>query len=573
MPLDGFMTSYLVAELNTQLTDARISKIYQPASQKILFELYIPQLGAVQFMFNMQSAYSYAAPSRLSYENPKNPSAFCMLLRKHLAGGKIKSVHQNDHDRILTFTVEQADEIGDIRLRYVIAELTGKHANIILVDENHVILDSLKRVDESKSSQRQILPRLRYQLPLSDKLNPKTMTREAFCSAIKNIALPPDQALIRVLEGTGTDFANYVCQKFPAFGHGSIDDDTLHQVFDFISCSLTPPLQYYLFSKEDSYCDFYFADLYDERVEKQPFASLVELCTVFFDWKSEFSALREKQQSITTVLNTHIKRSESKLKKMERELKDCEKKEIYNQYGQLLLSYSYKIDPGADFYEDINLFDEEQKRIRIPLNPHRSVFENAQNYFKKYRKLKNAETHLTEQIHLTQENLAFLNDQLYYTHQSNRLDDLEDIAQVLEEEKILVSKTQKNRQNLSQPHHFLSTDGFDIYVGKNDKQNDYLTHRFAKKQDIWLHTKNIAGSHVIIKTFSKQVPNNTLLEAAQLSVFFSKARGGENIPVDYTTISYVKKIHNAPIGKVTYTNYRTLYITPNESLIKSLKTI
>lgn len=573
MPLDGFMTGYLAAELNTKLADARISKIYQPAAHKILFELYAPQLGAVQFLFNAESAFSYAGLTSLRYENPKNPSAFCMLLRKHLSGGKIKSVQQNDHDRILTFTIEQADEIGDIRLRHAIAELTGKHVNVILTDEEHIILDSLKRVDETKSSQRQILPKLRYQMPLSDKLNPKTMRQDAFLHAMKSVSLPPRQALIRVLEGAGTDYAHYICTQLSAFAADSLSDECLVQAYALIKASLTPPQQYYLFAKDDLYCDFYFANIADKETKSTLYSSVVELCSVFFDWKSEFSAMREKKQQIFSALNTQIKRSESKLKKMRKELLDCDKKEIFNQYGQLLLSYSHKIPPGANDYEDINLFDEKQPLIRIPLNPHHSVFDNAQNYFKKYRKLKNAEMHLTNQIRLTEETVTFLNDQLYYIQQSTRLDDLEDIAQLLEEEGFLLSKTQRKKQNVSQPHHFLSTDGFDIYVGKNDKQNDYLTHKFAKKQDIWLHTKNIAGSHVIIKTFSKQVPNNTLLEAAQLSVFFSKARGGENIPVDYTTIAYVKKIHNAPIGKVTYSHYRTLYITPDETLIKSLKTI
>ena len=573
MPLDGFITNYLSIELNAALSGARINKIYQPALRKILFELYAPALGTAQFLFNCESAFAYAGFTDLSYDNPKNPSAFCMLLRKHLAGGKILSVCQNDHDRILTFVVEQADEIGDLRLRHVIAELTGKHANMILTDENHIILDSLKRVDESKSSQRQILPKLRYQLPLSDKLNPKTMERDAFLAAMKNIALPTTQALIRVLEGAGTDYVTYLCRQLPALACEAVCDDVLSQAYDLIQSSLTPPQQYYLFTKNHQYCDFYFADIVEKDMEKHPYSSIAQLCTVFFDRKSEFVALCEKKQHISTILNTQIKRSQSKLKKIKRELQTCDKREMYNQYGQLLLSYSYKIQPGAAFYEDVNLFDAQQPFIRIPLDPNRTVFENAQIYFKKYRKLKNAELHLKKQLELTNESVEFLSDQLYYVQQAEHIEELEETIQLLEEEKLLVSKTKKRTQNISQPHHFISTDGFDIYVGKNDKQNDYLTHRFAKKQDIWLHTKNIAGSHVIIKTFSKQVPHNTLLEAAQLSVFFSKARGGENIPVDYTAIAYVKKIHNAPIGKVTYTRYRTLYITPDESLIKSLKTI
>jgi predicted ribosome quality control (RQC) complex YloA/Tae2 family protein len=570
MPFDGFMTGFLCIELNERLMNAKISKIYQPSAYHVLFEIYSANYGNIHLRLCAGSTHPHIAFTNLHEENPLNPSSFCMLLRKHLLNGKIKKITQNAHDRILTFEIEQADEIGDLRIRYLVCELTGKNANIILTDESLFIIDSIKKVDASKSSVRQILPKHTYQLPPSDKLNPYTMQKNEFENAMKSVDLEVKEAIVRVIDGASNAYAQYILSQLDAPGK-----DHISAIFDIVKKSLHRPEQYYIFEKDTIYTDLYFFNFYKDAptIHAHSYGNILTLCTSFYDNVIIQNNLKQKTNLIKSALTPLIKRANNKLEKINRDLSESKKKENYNTFGQLLLTYSYDIKNGVSSYDAVNIFSEDNSIIKIPLDKNLTVFENAEKYFKKYKKSRNAISHLENQAIMTSNEIAFLTDQLYYAMESTTDDDANEVLELLKSEGYIKQSITKQNQTTSVPHHFISSDGFDIYVGKNDKQNEFLTHKFAKKQDIWLHTKIIAGSHVIIKTNAKQVPKNTLLEAAHLSAFFSKARNGQNIPIDYTTVSYVRKIKNAPPGKVTYTNYSTIYITPDEALVKSLKAI
>lgn len=565
MPFDGFMTGYLCCELNELLKDAKINKIYQTSANDILFEIYAPAKGNIRLRVCANSSFSHISLTKLSEDNPLNPPAFCMLLRKHLLGGKVKAVTQSLHDRIITIEIEQPDEIGDLRTRYLIIELTGRNSNVIITDENFIIIDCLKKIDDSKSSVRHILPKLEYLLPPSDKLNPYTMRKSQFINALNSSDLPADKSIVRIIDGASNAYAQYLLSD-------TINNES--DLYERIENSLNAPDKYYIFEKNGLYKDLYFADIYpdDTSIIKNKYISIVDLCTEYYDFLIENNKLNDKTTYLKSVLNPLIKRVSDKINKLSKELAQCSDKEKYNLYGQLLLTYGYEIKSGAYSYDAVDIFGGDNNIIKIPLDINLTAYENAEKYFKKYKKLKNAEEHISNQINIASDEMNFLNDQLYYVGECKTGKDAEEIIQLLTEQGYIKNSQNKKTQPVSTPHHFISSDGFDIYVGKNDKQNEYLTHKFAKKQDIWLHTKTIAGSHVIIKTNSKQVPKNTILQAAQLSAFFSKARNSQNVPVDYTNISYVRKIRNAPLGKVTYTNYTTLYVTPDESMIKSLKT-
>jgi predicted ribosome quality control (RQC) complex YloA/Tae2 family protein len=569
MPFDGFMTGFLCTELNEVLMNAKISKVYQPSAYHILFEIYAPDYGTMKLRISADSLHSHVSFTNLVEENPLSPSPFCMLLRKHISGGKIKSIAQNAHDRILTFKIEQADEIGDMRIRYLICELTGKNANIILTDESFLIIDSIKKVDSSKSSVRQILPKYTYQMPPSDKLNPCIMQKSEFENAVRSVGLEIKDTIVRVIDGASNAYSQYI------LSHTDMNSKNwMTSLFNNIKKSLIRPEQYIVFKKNSIYMDLYFFNLYDQdhTVHICAYSNMLDLCTAFYDNILIQTNLKQKINLVRSTLTPLIKRADHKLDKINKELSASEKNETYNIFGQLLLTYSYDIKNGISAYDAVNIFSQDNGTVRIPLDKNLTVFENAEKYFKKYKKLKNAVSHLQAQAKETENESSFLTDQLYYALQSTTIDDIDEVLELLKSQGYIKQLSTKQRQTTSMPHHFISSDGFDIYVGKNDKQNEYLTHKFAKKQDIWLHTKIIAGSHVIIKTNTKQVPKNTIIEAAHLSAFFSKARNGQNVPVDYTTISYVRKIRNAPPGKVTYTNYSTIYITPDEALIKSLKT-
>ena len=571
MPFDGFMTGFLCAELNEVLTNARISKVYQPYAYHILFEIYAAGHGSMKLRICADSLYPHICFTKQNEDNPISPSSFCMLLRKHISSGKIKKITQNAHDRILTFEIEQADEIGDLRTRYLICELTGKNANIILADEFLLIIDSIKKIDSSKSSVRLILPKQIYKMPPSDKLNPYTMQRNEFENAMQSFDLELKDAIVRIIDGASNAYAQYILSNISLS-----DPQWLSALFNAIKKSLTQPEQYFIFEKNKIYKDLYFFNLYDYQdhtIILFVYTNILDLCTSFYDSILIQTNLKQKMNLIRSVLTPLIKRSDNKLVKINKELSESEKNEDYNIFGQLLLTYSYDIKNGVSSYNAVNIFNDNNSIVNIPLDKNLTVFENAEKYFKKYKKLKNAISHLEKQAEASKNELSFLTDQLYYATQSTTADEIDEVLELLKSQGYIKEFKARQHQTISMPHHFISSDGFDIYVGKNDKQNEYLTHKFAKKQDIWLHTKIIAGSHVIIKTNAKQVPKNTILEAANLSAFFSKARNSQNVPVDYTTISYVRKIRNAPPGKVTYTHYSTLYITPDETLIKSLKTI
>lgn len=565
MPFDGFMTGYLCCELNELLKNAKINKIYQTSANDILFEIYAPVKGNIRLRVCANSSFPHISLTNLSDNNPFTPPAFCMLLRKHLLGGKIKAVSQSLHDRIVTIEIEQPDEIGDFRTRHLIIELTGRNSNIIIADENFIIIDCLKKIDESKSSVRHILPKLEYLLPPSDKLNPYTMRKSQFVNALNSSDLPADKNIVRIIDGASNAYAQYLLTG------NNINESNL---YERIVNSMNTPDEYYIFEKDGIYKDLYFTDIYttDASIKKHKYSCLIDLCTEYYDFLIENNKLNDKILYLKSILSPLIKRASDKLNKLSKELSLCTDKEKYNLYGQLLLTYGYAIKAGASTYDAVDIFSENSNTIKIPLDINLTAYENAEKYFKKYKKLKSAQEHISNQISIATDEINFLNDQLYYIGECKTVQDTDEIALLLTEQGYIKNLQNKKAQPVSMPHHFISSDGFDIYVGKNDKQNEYLTHKFAKKQDIWLHTKIIAGSHVIIKTNSKQVPKNTILQAAQLSAFFSKARNSQNVPIDYTTVSYVRKIRNAPIGKVTYTNYTTLYVTPDESMIKSLKT-
>lgn len=565
MPFDGFMTGYLCCELNELLINAKINKIYQTSANDILFEIYAPVKGNIRLRVCANSSFPHLSLTNLSDNNPFTPPAFCMLLRKHLLGGKIKAVSQSLHDRIVTIEVEQPDEIGDLRTRYLIIELTGRNSNVIIADENFIIIDCLKKIDESKSSVRHILPKLEYLLPPSDKLNPYTMRKSQFVNALNSSDLPADKNIVRIIDGASNAYAQYL-----------LSDNNINKadLYERIVNSMNTPDEYYIFEKDGIYKDLYFADIYttDASMKKHKYSCLIDLCAEYYDFLIENNKLNDKILYLKSILSPLIKRANDKLNKLSKELNQCTDKEKYNLYGQLLLTYGYSIKAGSSSYDAVDIFNENSNTIKIPLDINLTAYENAEKYFKKYKKLKSAEEHISNQINIATDEINFLNDQLYYIGECKTVQDTDEIALLLTEQGYIKNLQNKKTQQVSTPHHFISSDGFDIYVGKNDKQNEYLTHKFAKKQDIWLHTKIIAGSHVIIKTNSKQVPKNTILQAAQLSAFFSKARNSQNVPIDYTTVSYVRKIRNAPLGKVTYSNYTTLYVTPDESMIKSLKT-
>ncbi len=565
MPFDGFMTGFLCKEFNELLKNAKINKIYQTSASDVLLEIYAPVKGTVHLRVCANSNYPHLSLTKLSDDNPLTPPAFCMLLRKHLFGGKIKSVTQNLHDRIITLEIEQPDEIGDLRIRYLIVELTGKNSNIILTDELFIIIDCLKKIDESKSSVRQVLPKIKYSLPPSDKLNPLTMQKNEFINAFNSTNLQAHDAIVRIIDGASNAYAQYLLS----------DKSNTSDIYNQIKCSLNLPSEYYIFKKDGLYKDLYFANIYqnDSLIKKNKYSNIIDLCSDYYDNIIQGNTLNEKIRYVKTLLNPLIKRRGEKLKKLSSDIAQCAEKEKYNLYGQLLLTYGYDIKSGALSYDAVDIFSEDNNIVKIPLDVSFTSYENAEKYFKKYKKLKSAEEHISEQINITSDEISFLSDQLYYIQQCKSIRDINDIIQLLSDYGYIKHSRLKKTNVVSVPHHFISSDGFDIYVGKNDRQNEYLTHHFAKKQDIWLHTKIIAGSHVIIKTNSKQVPKNTILQAAQLSAFFSKARNSQNVPVDYTSISYVRKIRNAPAGKVTYTNYTTVYVTPDENMIKSLKTV
>ncbi len=590
MSFDGIVTRAVTYELKQNLIGSKIDKIYQQEKDEIL--IHLRKLGRnYKLLISASSNNPRLYLTESSKQNPSSPPMFCMLMRKHLVGGVITNIKQYELDRIISIDIKSMDEMGELSTKHLIVEIMGKYSNIILVDEaKNVIIDSIKRVSADMSRVRQVLPGLKYDFPSSgNKINPIDITLDTFLEKINN-----DKKSIPIFKFFYTNFiglspliSREICYRSSIDERKTLeylDNDEKEKLFNIFNNLMddvslnkyTPNIVYHV--ERNEILAFHAMSLIqykDMNVENH--SSISKVLDKYYCNVDLQDRLSQKSQSMKKSIQIKLDRSLNKLAKQKEELTEAKNREHYKMYGDLISSNIYKIQKGMHSIELENFYNENMELITVTLDPKLSPSENAQKNYKKYAKLKNAAKLLKKQIIQNQLEIEYLENVIMGIENCTEIEELEEIKEELISEgyikKTKKANNKKTKSKMSKPHHFISSDGYHIYVGKNNKQNDYLTLKFANKNDLWLHTKDIPGSHVIIKTESKEVPDSTLNESALLAAFHSKAKNSKNVPVDYTYKKYVKKPNGAKPGMVIYESNNTIFINPSKIEVDKIKKV
>ncbi len=543
MPFDGALLNCVIKELSLAV-DCHIDKIYQPSKEELVFLL--RKKGFVKrLLFNIKSSAARVQFTENKFENPEKPPMFCMLMRKHLLNGRLIRITQPDLERVVIFTFSSMSEMGDITELDLICELLSGSANVILTNSNCKIIDCLRHSDIENSS-RLLLPGATYCLPpKQEKLNPLTTNYDIIEKEIKF------RNPLQVIDG----FSPLVCREIE-------ENNNLLKVINTLQNGGVPTL---VLKPDGAPMDYSFTEIsqYGHGYKNKTFNSFENLLDEFYTARDIQNRINQNARDIIKLITNLKARTQRKLALRLEDLKKCENRENLRIYGELIKANLHLISQGANFAEVPNYYDEELKNIRIPLNPAISPTANANKYFKDYKKTYTAEETLKKLTKVDNDELIYFDSVL---ESITRCQDLSDIAEIREELAeagyIKQAQNRKKQKPKNEFKEFTSNEGYKILVGKNNRQNDYLTTVLAAKNDLWFHTKNIPGSHVIVFCSGNEVSDETVLQAATLAVLNSKACDSAQVPVDYTPVKFVKKPNGAKAGMVIYTTNKTVYITP-----------
>ncbi|NSL51239.1 Rqc2 family fibronectin-binding protein [Calidifontibacillus erzurumensis] len=568
MTFDGIVTKAVTEELIDILEHGRITKIYQPYKYDLILNVRSRSKNH-QLLISANPSYARIHITKETYENPKEPPMFCMLLRKHLEGSIIEKIEQDTFERVIKFYIRTKNEIGDVSLKLLIVEIMGKHSNIMLVDhEKNMIIDSIKHVSSAVNRHRTILPGFEYVAPPKQmKLNPLAITEETLLQKLNFNQGKIAQQMVEQIAGISNLFANEVVHRAGLCNRATIPKAFFSMIEPIKNKDYQPQL-----INADGKEYFYICNLSHINGKVQYFDTINELLDRYYFGKAERDRVKQQANDLERFIKNEWTKNKKKIKKLENALQEAKKADEFQLYGELLTANMYAASKGMKEIEVVNYYDENGATVKIPLDPLKTPSENAQAYFTKYQKLKKSVEFVKEQIESTKEEIAYF-ENLLQQFESASPKDIEEIREELTEQGYLkMKKNGKKVQQKSQKptlDYYISSDGDEIIVGKNNKQNEYLTNRLARRDEIWLHTKDIPGSHVVIRNESPS--EQTLLEAAKIAAFFSKAKNSSSVPVDYTRIRYVKKPSGAKPGFVIYENQSTIYVTPEEDLIYKLK--
>jgi predicted ribosome quality control (RQC) complex YloA/Tae2 family protein len=580
MPLDGVALSGVIHELNYILTDGRIDKITQPEPDELVLTLRAHG-GNHKLLLTANASAPRLHFTTESKPSPMQAPMFCMMLRKQLSGGRLIKITQPEFERIAELHIEARDEMGDRAVKKLVIEIMGKHSNIILLDGDGVIADSARRVSHNTSSVREVLPGRKYQRPpAGDKQSPLHVDSNTFTEKINaQPARKIQQAVYQSFNGISPVMASEWCLEAgvqPDAPVSSLNEADVSNVYAAFASGIKRIIR----ANSDGYsftvyldangipADFSALPLSNvyASYETRAYESISPMLEDFYRQKDAASRISQKTTDLRKLIATHIERCVKKQAVYDKTLADIADRDKLRVYGELLTANLYRVELGAESFTADNFYDE-NKPIEIKLNPELTASENAQSYFKQYNKQKRTFAALQEQIKQNSDDLTYLDSVANSLQAAADEADIAEIRAELAEEgyvkKVSVKKNAKQTKK-TKPLRYVSTDGFEIFVGKNNTQNDELTLRFADARDIWLHTKDIAGSHVIIKTNGQPVSDATLLEAANLAAYYSKARESAQVPVDYAPRKYVRKPNGAKPGYVIYDHNRTVYVTPKE---------
>lgn len=564
MAFDGITIANIASELNHTIVGGKINKIAQPEADELMITV---KNNRTQYRLFLSASASLPL-IYLTGENKQGPLTapnFCMLLRKHIGSARILSVTQPGLERILIFELEHLNELGDICRKKLIVEIMGKHSNIIFCQEDDTIIDSIKHISANMSSVREVLPGRTWFIPhTQDKMDPLSMSREAFTETVFGKNLPVFKAVYTSLTGFSPLIAEELCvrsgidPKRQAQELEETEKETLWQTMDNLVDRIrrqdfSPVIVY----QEEEPLEFAAFPLTKYQDQKSvSYESISQVLESYYSMKNKITLIRQKSADLRRIVTTAIERTSKKYELQQKQQKDTEKKEKYRIYGELLNTYGYHLEEGARSLEALNYYTNEM--ITIPLDEHLSAAENAKKYFDRYTKLKRTEEALNELLEETRSDLEHLESIRTSLDIALDEDDLVEVREELMEYGYLRRKgsSGKKKKIVSRPFHYRSSDGFDIYVGKNNFQNDELSFKIASGNDWWFHAKGQPGSHVIVKSNGEELPDRTFEEAARLAAFYSKGRQAPKVEIDYTQKKNLKKPNGAKPGFVIYhTNY------------------
>ena len=577
MALDGIYLRHIKNEIESEALGARVNQVYQPNRDELVLVLRTFG-GSKKLLLSARANSPRVNFCAKTPENPVQPPMFCMLLRKRLGSGKLVSVRQQDCDRILFLDFESVNELGNIMNITLACEIMGMYSNIIVINrDTGVIIDSLKRVDLTLSSRRLVLPNIKYELPdAQDKLNILTSSAEEIADKIKNLPaeMPLGKAVLAAVQGIspiiGREIEHRVCEDATNRADGAIFDKLITELKRLKDIAENCTGEPYIVYREDGKpmdIAFFKIEQYGKTARTEKADSFNFAIDSFYDERDSQERMRVKSHSLIKLLTNLRDRTARKLQKQQVELAQCADREHLRICGDLLQANLFRIERGSAFADVENFYDENGGTLRIKLNPAISPAANAQKYYKDYQKAKNAELVLTEQLKKGGAELEYLDSVLDTVSRAETERELSQIREELTEQGYLKRpKGKQQKQSALPPLEFESSDGFKIYVGRNNRQNDKLTLKTAAKTDMWLHTKDIHGSHVIIAADGRQISDTAIIEAARLAAYHSKARASTNVPVDYTLVKHVSKPTGAKPGMVIYVNNRTVYVDPKAEI-------
>ncbi len=572
MAFDAYFLTAVLEELRGEALGARVEKIHQPARDSVIF-LLRTEKGRQKLLLAANPAAPRLHLTTASPENPDQPPMFCMLLRKHLSGARLTAIDQLPMERCAAFTFDCTDEMGYPVQKKLVCELMGRTCNLYLLGADGRILDCLRRVGLDESS-RPALPGLLYQAPAAvAKQDPRAMTAGDFTELL--YAPGADKLSDRLMDSLG-GLSPLVCREAAIFAAGDLDarpdgnEAVLgEKLYLFFREHLNHPAPCFVRGKDGVPKYFAFCPIraYGAWEQAESFTALLD---AFYTLRDRSDAMRQKSQAVRKTVSNLCQRIRRKLAIQEKELAATLDRERLRQLGDIVTANIHAITKGQRFVECEDFYDEDMPRIRIPLSEVLSPQENAAKFYKDYTRMKNAQRELTKQLELGREELSYLESVLEELSRADSEQALEEIRQELQAGGYLRKDTGKKRmkQKALQPLRFESTDGFGIYVGRNNRQNEELTFKLASKGDLWLHAQKVHGSHVIIAANGRKVPDDTVTQAAQLAAYHSALRLGQNVPVDVTPVKQLKRPPGAKMGMVIYHTYRTVNVNPHPDIVR-----
>lgn len=574
MALDGIILRHIAEEIETVAIGAKVNQVNQPNRDELFISLHTSE-GNKRLLISARADSPRVSFTQYSAENPPVPPMFCMLMRKKLCGARLSRVYQHQLERVLFLEFDATNTLGDRTKLTLVVEIMGKHSNCILLDEEGVIVDALKRIDLTLSSKRLVLPQLRFELPPSQgKFSLLEMSAQDIAQRIfEKENMPLDKAMLSVVMGVSP----IVCREVAYLATGSTDtriedmgvSDKLSYVAEIeklirkADCCMGVPVMLRDNSGKPFDLTFSYVEQYGDSAVCKEYESFSELLDDYYHQRDSIERMRVRSRDLLKLVSNHIGRLSRKLSNQIAELEKSKDREHLRICGDLLQANLYRIEKGAEYVDVENFYDENMALLRIKLDPARSPAVNAQKYYKDYARAKTADKMLRIQIEKGQQDLLYLESVYDEIERAESERDLSAIRQELIAEGYI--KPQKGKQKPPKEpeiREYRISDGFTVLVGRNNRQNDMLTMKLARKTDLWFHTKDIPGSHTVLKTEGREVTDEAILETAQICAYFSKARDSSQVPVDYTFIRYVSKPQGSPPGRVIYTDQHTVYVTP-----------